>query len=265
MGAAGPNPNFVGNTLTLGYSYNPNFRTARSYQMNIGIQRQIGKGVLTVDYLRNIGLHFQLGIDVNHVGDSRYLQTNAALNAIGLTAYNNSSCAPGGLSAPNYGVTQANAVSVVSCYVNSVSGASINDFANNGLDSGNAYNTGYSVYYAWGGQLTPSTGAAFAGQNPALGNLFMNYPMGRSVYNGLQSEYRTRVSSPFRGVSSLDLQVNYTLSRFVSDGGNDQHFTPNASDFRNPASFSGPTSQDRPIRLSSAAHLNSRIMVRASA
>ena len=76
----------MGNTLSLGYPYYPNFRTARSYQMNIGIQRQIGKGVLTVDYLRNIGLHFQVGVDVNHIGDSRYLEMNAALNAIAATA-----------------------------------------------------------------------------------------------------------------------------------------------------------------------------------
>ena len=32
-----------GNTLELGYPYYPNFRTARSYQMNIGIQRQTRK------------------------------------------------------------------------------------------------------------------------------------------------------------------------------------------------------------------------------
>jgi hypothetical protein len=89
VGSAGANPNFVGNTLELGYPYYPNFRTARSYQMNIGVQRELTKGgVLTVDYLRNIGLHFQVGIDVNHVGDSRYLETNAALYAINATVIN---------------------------------------------------------------------------------------------------------------------------------------------------------------------------------
>jgi hypothetical protein len=46
-------------------------------------------------------------------------------------------------------------------------------------------------------------------------------------------------------VASLDLQVNYTLSRFVSNGGKDQHFTPNAWDFRNPTAFIGPTAEDR--------------------
>ncbi|MGA8214580.1 MAG: carboxypeptidase regulatory-like domain-containing protein [Candidatus Sulfotelmatobacter sp.] len=246
VGAAGANPNFVGNTLELGYPYSPNFRTARSYQMNIGIQRELTKGgVLTVDYLRNIGLHFQVGVDVNHAGDSRYLEMNAALNAIGNTvqyADNGaaSACFPGA------GVTQANAPATVACYIatlaNTQSPASINDFANNGLDSGYVYYGGYSApYYG----LTADTGAAFGGINPTMGSLFTNYPMGRSVYNGLQTEWRQRASNPFRGVSSLDLQVNYTLSRFESDNGSDQHFTTNAWDFRNPTAFMGPTAQDR--------------------
>jgi hypothetical protein len=237
VGAAGQNPNFVGNTLSLGYPYNPNFRTARSYQMNIGIQRQITKGgVLTVDYLRNIGLHFQVGVDVNHAGDSRYLEKNAALNAIAATvAANAPTCSPAN-------VTLANASATVACYIANYPGASINDFANNGLDSGYVYYGGYSAQYFG---LTADSGAAFGGINPNVGSMFMNYPMGRSVYNGLQSEYRERVKAPFRGVSNLDLQVNYTLSRFTSNGGSDQHFTPNAWDFRNPTAFRGPTLEDR--------------------
>jgi len=237
VGTVGQNPNFVGNTLELGYPYHPNFRTARSYQMNIGVQRQITKGgVLTLDYLRNIGLHFQVGVDVNHAGDSRYLETNAALNAIATTVANNvPSCSPAS-------VTQANASATVACYIANNPSASINDFANNGLDSGYVYYGGYSAPYFG---LTADTGAAFGGINPNVGSMFMNYPMGRSVYNGLQTEYKERVKNPFRGVGSLDLQVNYTLSRFVSNGGSDQHFTPNAWDFRDPTAFSGPTLEDR--------------------
>jgi len=235
VGAAGANPNFVGNTLSLGYPYYPNFRTARSYQMNIGIQRQLTKGgVLTVDYLRNVGLHFQLGIDVNHVGDSRYLNVAAAQNAIAST-----------LAACGVNTIDQAIAACPGLYGAGGGGASINDFAGNGLDSGTAYNDGYSVYYAYPGQLTPSTGAAFAGINPSLGSLFMNYPMGRSVYSGLQNEWRQQVKNPLRGVAGLDLQVNYTLSRFDSVGGSDQHFTPNAWDFRNPTAFSGPTAEDR--------------------
>jgi hypothetical protein len=249
VGAAGANPNFVGNTLELGYPYYPNFRTARSYQMNIGIQRELTKGgVLTVDYLRNIGLHFQVGIDVNHAGDSRYLETNAALGAISATVANNlPRCTPLG------GVTQANASATVGCYVQHDAGASINDFANFGLDSGAVYYGGYSApYYG----LTADTGAAFGGVNPNLGSLYMNYPMGRSVYDGLQSEYRQQVKNPFRGVSGLDLQVNYTLSRFESDNGADQHFTTNAWDFRNPTAFMGPTQQDRTHQFKFGATFN---------
>jgi hypothetical protein len=228
VGAAGQNPNFVGNTLELGYPYYPNFRTARSYQMNIGFQRELTKGgVLTVDYLRNIGLHFQMGIDVNHAGDSRYLDLAAAENAIQVTTKS---------------LGCGNAKDPVNCYISKDPYASINDFANNGLDEGYVYYGGYSAQY-YG--LTPDTGAAFAGINPNVGSLFMNFPIGRSVYSGLQSEYRQQKTNPFRGVANLDLQVNYTLSRFISTGGNDQHFTPNAWDFRDPTGFTGATSQDR--------------------
>jgi hypothetical protein len=264
VGPSGANPSFVGNTLELGYPYYPNFRTARSYQMNIGIQRQIGKGVLTIDYLRNVEVHFQLGIDVNHAGDSRYLETNAALNAINGALTNptyTSPTLPNGNPNPSYipalaGCAQtgtvAQAPTAVGCYITQVNAAavtnsnvtpaSINDFANFGLDSGEVFYSGYSAA-AFG--LTPDTGAAFAGINPNMGSLYMNFPMGRSVYSGLQSEYHERVDHPFRGVGAMDLQVNYTLSRFVSDAGSDQHFTINSADYRNPTAPMGPTSQDR--------------------
>ena len=58
--ALGPqsNANFVGNDLTLntrvvGPAFDPNFRTARSYQMNIGVQRQLAQGRV------DCGLHSQ--------------------------------------------------------------------------------------------------------------------------------------------------------------------------------------------------------------
>jgi Carboxypeptidase regulatory-like domain len=237
VGAAGANPNFVGNTLTLGYPYNPNFRTARSYQMNIGFQRELTKGgVLTVDYLRNIGLHFQVGVDVNHVGDSRYLELNAANNAIASTL---GAC---GVTTIDQAITACPGLHPGGGHGSRAGPAIIDDFADFGLDSGGPYYGGYSApYYG----LTADTGAAFGGINPTLGSMFMNYPMGRSVYNGLQSEWQQRVKNPFRGLSGLDLKINYTLSRFESDGGSDQHFTPNAWDFRNPTAFMGPTSQDR--------------------
>jgi hypothetical protein len=43
----------------------------------------------------------------------------------------------------------------------------------------------------------------------------------------------------------VDLTISYALSRFLSNGGSDQNFSPLAFDFRNPTGFVGPTSLDR--------------------
>ena len=54
--------------------------------MNIGFQKQIWRTTLfSVDYVRNVGTHYLIGYDTNHVGDASHLNTNAALNAINNT------------------------------------------------------------------------------------------------------------------------------------------------------------------------------------
>jgi hypothetical protein len=244
--ALGPQANggFVGNDLTMnthveGPIFDPNFRTARSYQMNIGVQRQLTKGgVLTADFIRNVSLHFQTAVDVNHVGDSRYLNPAAALNAINATA-GGAGCATA--------TDAASAQAAVDCYIAATPGASIRDFAGNGLDSGVAYSallggTGSpaSVFGA-----TPDTFAAFGGINPNLGMGEVNFPVGRSVYNGLQTSYKQQVNNPFRGVAGMDLTISYTLSKFTGTGGSDQNFSPVAFDFRDATRFMGPTGLDR--------------------
>ena len=245
--ALGPQANggFVGNDLTMnthveGPIFDPNFRTARSYQMNIGLQRQLTKGgVLTADYIRNVSLHFQTAVDVNHVGDSRYLNTAAALNAISLTTGTTVTDGPSAQAAiDNYLAVHS---------PQSTTPASISDFAGNGLDSGVAYSalfggTGSPASFFG---ATPDTFAAFGGINPNLGMGEVNMPVGRSVYNGLQTSYKQQISDPFRGVSGMDLTVSYTLSRFKGTGGNDQNFSPVAFDFRDPTRFMGPTALDR--------------------
>lgn len=235
VAAAGPasNGGFVGNTLTLGpafgyAAYAPNYRSTRAYQMNIGVQREIVKGgVLSADYIRNISLHFPLTIDVNHVGDASHLEMNAALNAIGATT-------------GQFGCSGGTDSASIDCAI--ANGATINNFASNGLDSGRAYLFGFGAP-AFG--LSPDTGAAFGGINPNVGIGYFQYPAGRSVYNALQTEYKQQVHSPFRGVSGVNLQIAYTLSRFQGNGGNDQNFSAVAYDFRNPTGFFGPTSLDR--------------------
>ena len=246
--AAGPgaNPNFVGNDLTasthLGYSlFDPNFRTARSYQMNIGFQRQLGRGgVFTADYVRNVSLHFEEAVDVNHVGDARYLNVAAANNAITSTL---NACGVGSINA-----------AIVACpglhpatATTPVGPATIGDFAGFGLDSGLALSSSFgntgspAVFFG----ATPDTFAAFPGINPNVGVGEFDEPIGRSVYSGLQTSYKQQVKNPFRGAASMDLIISYTLSKYTSTGGADQNFSPVAYDFRDPTGFNGPTGLDR--------------------
>jgi len=228
------NPNYVGSTLQIsgpneGYAaYVPDYRTTRSYQFNVGVQRELWKGgVLTADYIRNVSLHFPLTIDVNRVGDARFLNKAAALNAIAATT-------------GQLGCSGGTSSAAIDCAI--AAGATIDNFAGNGLDSGVAYLSGYAAS-VFG--LTPNTGAAFAGINPLMGQGDFQYPIGRSVYNALQTSYKQRIASPMPGISSLDLTVAYTLSRFVGNGGNDQNFSAVAWDNNNPGYYTGPTSLDR--------------------
>jgi hypothetical protein len=241
--AAGPaaNANFVGNTLTLGpaagyAAYFPKYQPTRAYQMNIGFQREIVRGgVLSVDFIRNLSLHFPLTLDANHVGDSRFLNTAAATNAINNTL---AACGVGSIDA-----------AIAACPGlhpamggNPVGGATITDFALNGLDSGRSFLFGFGAP-AFG--LTPDTGAAFPGINPNVGIGNFQYPAGRSTYDGLQSEYKQTVRNPFRDVDSMNLQFAYTLSSYQGNGGLDQNFSAVAFDARNPTKFFGPTGLDR--------------------
>ena len=230
--AAGPsaNPSFVGNTLEVsspiqGLSlFDPNFRNARSYQFNVGMQHEIWKGgVLTADYIRNVSTRFMLTIDQNHVGDARFLDVNAANTAIANTL-------------ANCGVaTVAAATTPGAICAATGNPITINDFASNGLDSGNAF----------GGGPANLTGAAFGGINRNVGVGDFEMPEGRSTYNALQMSYKQQLANPMPGFTSMNLTVAYTLSRFVGDGGNDQFFSATAVDFNNPSYFTGPTSLDR--------------------
>src|SRR5581483_5736805 len=243
--AAGPSQNgsFVGNTLQTGVGgvpvvFAPDYKSPRSVQMNIGFQHEIAKGtVISADYLRNVFTHYELGYDTNHVGDSRYLNIPHALASISNTV--GAACGAGG-------ITQANASAAVQCYIASNPAANISDFAGNGLDSG--------AKFSGGG---PGT-AAFAGINPNVGINPMLFPVGRSVYDGLQLTLRQNVVHPFAGVKTLNLQLSYALSKFQDNiAGSaalntlgDQDFGLPAVDFRNPTRYIGPSSQDRTHQFS---------------
>jgi hypothetical protein len=198
--------------------------------MNFGVQHEIRRGmVLTADYLRNVATHNLLTVDANHVGDVHHFDVGNAQTAIAAT--NNALGCGLGFSAAN-----------TDCAI--TAGATIADYANNGLDSG--YN------FCSGG---PCPAAAFPGMNPTFGAVQLLYPIGRSVYNGLQMSLKQDVQNPFRGTKLLNLQVSYAYSRYVSTA-RDNDFINFSQDNNDPTRYIGPNGLDRTHQLSFGGYMN---------
>jgi hypothetical protein len=243
--AAGPavNGSYIGNVLTDGIDitgtnlFAPNYKAARSVQMNIGIQREIRPGtVLTVDYLRNIATHNLLTVDTNHIGDARFFDPGAAQAAIAGTL---AACQVGTIdqaiaACPGLHPAQGG---------NPPGPATIVDFASNGLDSG------YSICSGLPCALAGAPAAAFPGINKNLGANQMLFPIGRSVYNGLQTSLKQTLHNPVRGIRYLDLQVSYAYSKYVSTA-RDSDFINFSQDNANPTGSIGPNGLDRTHQLS---------------
>jgi hypothetical protein len=176
-----------------------------------------------------------LGVEANHVGDSRYFNKSAAQAAITATLQ---AC---GINSIDQGIAGCPSL-----------GGPLNmtDFANNGLTS---------PALDFGGACPFDYGCAFPGINPAAGSILLLYPIGRSVYNGLDAKLNQDWKSPMRGLHRVNFQVAYSLSRFVNNGGadpgvstgnSDQDLVIAAIDNRNPLGFSGPSLLDRTHQLS---------------
>jgi hypothetical protein len=226
-GGISTNGDYVGNTLSVpsaaGYAgYAPDFKTAYATQINIGVQQELWHGsLLSVDYLHSVTNHIEQAIDTNHVGDARYFDPAAASAAIQAT-----------LSAGGYAnIDQAIA-----------GGATIADFAGNGLDSGIQLNGGYPA---------PGT-IAFGGVNPLVGQGWFQFPGGRAGYDALQFNFRQQARHPLPGVDDSTFIASYSFSREVNTttGGSDSFFTPNAWDYNQPTRFIGPGQLDRTHILS---------------
>lgn len=255
--AAGPQSNgaYIGNVLADGIDitstnlFAPNYITPRSVQMNIGIQQEIRRGmVLTMDLIRNVSTHNLLSIDTNHVGDYRTLNapgTNGIANAQAAIAAVEANCGLGNTVLSTYGSGN--------CVNNPALGpsdtnygnpddpkrpANISDYALNGLDSGYGLCAG-----------GPCPKAAFPGFNPNVGANQMLFPIGRSVYNGLQMTLKQDVSKPFAGVKHMNLQVSYALSRYVATA-RDSDFINFPYDNANPLKYMGPNGLDRTHQIS---------------
>jgi len=242
--AAGPQANgaYFGNpstltTLNTGSMFAPNFRSPYSVQMNAGFQRELKPGtVLSVDYVRNVGLHTLLGIDQNHNGDARFLVKDNALAAISAT---NSSFSCG----------TATTAAAIDCAI--AAGATISDYAGNGLSSNLLSAGGFpcpvTLFDSSGNVICNAT--AFPGKNPNFGQILLLEPVGRSVYNALQTSLKSNVHSPTRFIRNLNATVSYSLSRYKAPAV-DGDFINTAPDQRNPGQFLGPNGLDRTHQLS---------------
>jgi len=257
VGSKAANPNFLPNLIASGSAIPlgalaPNYRTPYSIQMNAGIQREIMPGmVLSVDYIRNVNLHYVIGIDANHSGDvnPKYFNLAAAQQAIAATNF-------------QFGCPMSFSAAATNCALNSpivdqftgLPGASIASYANNGLDSAADLGVG-------GCSIALGFSCAFQGKNANVGPATFLYPVGRSVYNAMDIKLVDNVKTPFRGVRYLNFQFAYALSRFTNCGtaysvngtspaAADQDFVNPTADNNKPCGFSGPSALDRTHQFS---------------
>jgi hypothetical protein len=258
VGSQAPNPSYLPNLISTGSeiplgALAPNYRTPYSIQMNAGIQRELRPGmVLSVDYLRNVALHYLIGVDANHSGDvnPKYFNLANAQQAIATTN-------------AQFGCPMSFSAAATNCALNSstidqftgLPGASIASYANNGLDSAADLGVG-------GCNIALGFGCAFQGINPNVGPAVFLYPIGRSVYNAMDVKLVDNVKAPFRGVKYLNFQFAYSLSRFTNCGAAlstsagtspaaaDQDFVNPTIDNNHPCGFSGPSALDRTHQFS---------------
>ncbi len=251
----GPNVYSLANSIAnFGGMLAPNFRTPRIVHMSGGLEHQLGEhSMFAVDYVREIGTQFPLGIDTNHVGDANYLTDGSNQNP-NLNTYASE------LSAINATVTKvgcpaatfagSSSQAAVNCYLATVPTASITDFARNGLDSSNAFCGPFPC------SVLGKQQAAFGGINPAVGSNVMYFPSGRSLYQGLHLVYKTSMSNPNKRVQHLDMSIAYAWSRYRTNiaepngSGGDYSILNVAEDYNRPhRGHFGASGMDRTHQL----------------
>ena len=231
-----PNSSFIGTGggLYANNIYGKKYLSPYSIQFNGGVQYEVAKGMtVSADYVHNATLKVPTTVDTNHVGAARYLNVAAAQNAIAATTAS-FNCA-GGYSA-----------AAIDCAIGA--GAIIDDFAGNGLD-GAAYLGGPSASYFG---LTPTTGAAFGGQNPNVGQGRFILPVGKSGYDALQIVMQEQKAHPLPGIVSSNMQVSYNFSRIITTATSSDQFFAGAGAYNqdNVTEYMGRNGLDRTQQLS---------------
>lgn len=239
-----PNVNYVSNSLSAVNAngvdvFDPNYRTPRSWQMNLGLQQELRPGmILSIDYVRQIGLHNLMILDANHSGAAySYNMTNA------MAARDKAQLAAG--CSAGYGQAQ--------CMVNALGSVAAAQAAYSvaGLDSNSAVTGGAPCGFCAFPGFTPigiNNNGAGSGTG-SLGTLDMLNTVGRSVYSGYQARLVQRVLHPMQGVKAATFQLSYSLSKYVSQS-QDSDFPTVATDNDRPLLFTGPNGLDRKHQFS---------------
>lgn len=200
------------------------YKRPYSVMINAGFQHELRPGlVLSVDYLRNRGVHFNQVNDLNRIGAANTLNVGLANAAINRTANN--------FRLPNTTIPCAGLTgsAAINCLI--ANGGSISDFGANRLGSGSAVD-----------------GFAFQGVNPNFRGMGFIQSQGLSTYNALTVNLRGRLGSfgPFKGMTG---NISYALSRFESSG-LDQEFISTSAFNDAPTQFFGPAGLDRTHQFS---------------
>ena len=224
--------------------------------MSAGVQHQIGeRGLFSIDYVRELGTQFPLGIDTNRAGSAAYLTDGDNLNPLlntytaELSAINNT-VTPFGCPVAQFAGSSSQAS--INCYLNAVPGASITDFARHGLDSSSAFCGPFPC------SVLGKQQAAFGGINPTVGSNIMYFPSGRSQYQGIHITYHgVSGENPLRRIQRLELSLSYTFSRYRSNiaepngSGGDYSILNVAEDYNRPhLGYWGSSGMDRTHQLS---------------
>ena len=150
----------------------------------------------SIDYMRQIGTQFPMGIDTNHVGDrvaDRWTQFELLAQYLsGGTGCHQCHVTPVGCPQATFAGSSSQAA--VTCYLNAVPGATITDFARHGLDSSNAFCGPFPCSVL--GKLNVSgqpMQASFGGINPAVVSNIMYFSSGQSQYQALHLAYNTSI------------------------------------------------------------------------
>ncbi len=288
----GPNVYSLANSVAnFGGLLAPGFKTPRVVHMSFGLQHQLGeRGMFSIDYVREVGTQFPLGIDTNRAGSATYLTDGDNSNPL-LNTYQaeldaiNDTVVPAGCAPATFAGSSSQAA--VSCYLAAKPGATIADFARNGLDSSNSFCGPFpcSVLQKKNYLGQPQQ-AAFGGINPAVGSNIMYFPSGRSNYSAVHMAYHAVSGENLaRQVRRLEVSLSYTLSRYRSniaepDGsGGDYSILNVAEDYNRPhlrnwgssgfdrthqLTFIPTADLPRGLRLSVIAHLASPLPLSAS-